>query len=59
MALMKYKIFEQPRFVAQTVQKVEMGAEHPISTPHLGVSSPPKHALSTPPTILENRHNVP
>ena len=34
MALMKYKIFEQPRFVARTVQKVEMGAEHPLSTPH-------------------------
>ena len=55
MALMKYKIFQKPRFVARTVQEVEMGAEHPISTPHLGVYSPPKHAESTPPTIPENR----
>ena len=43
MALMKYKIFEQPRFVAQTVQKLEMGAQHPISTPHLGVSTHQTH----------------
>ena len=58
MALMKYKIFEQPRFVARTVQKVEMGAGHPLSTPHLRVCSPPKHAESTPPTIPKNRHNI-
>ena len=58
MALIKYKIFQKPRFVARMVRKLEMGAEHPISTPHLGLYSPPKHAPSTPPTIPENRHNI-
>ena len=58
MALMKYKIFEKPRFVPRARGKVKMGTQHPISTPHLGVCSPPKHAESTPLTIPENRHNI-
>ena len=43
---------------SRTVQKVEMGAEHPISTPHLGVYSPPKHAPSITSTIRDNPYNV-
>ena len=58
MRLLISEIYEKYKLVGRTVQKVEMGAEHPLSTPHLRVSSPPKHAPSTPPTILENRHDV-
>ena len=58
MALVKYKIFEKPRFVARMLRKVEMGAQHPISTPHQRCIAPPNHAPSTPPTINENCHNV-
>ena len=53
-----YIIYQKYGLVAATVPKLEMGAEHPISTPHLRVESPPKHATSTPPTILENPHNI-
>ena len=57
------KIYPKPRPVAQAHGKVEMGAERPISTPHLGVYSPPKHAPSITPTIPsgtipDNPHNV-
>ena len=59
MALMKYKIFEKPRFVARMLRKVEMGAQHPILTPpHQCCIAPPNHAPSTPLTINENCHNT-
>ena len=39
-------IYPKPRPVAQAHGKVKMGAERPISTPHLGVYSPPQNAPS-------------
>ena len=57
-SMLIFKKFEKPRLVAPTHGKVEMGAERPISTPHLGVYSPPKHAPSITPTIPDNPHNV-
>ena len=51
-------IYLKPRFIAVAVLKIEMGVEHPISTPHQRVYSPSRHGPGTLPTIPENPHNV-
>ena len=58
MALMKYKIFEKPRFVARTVRKSRWAHSTPSRRPISGCIAPPNHAPSTPPTINENCHNI-
>ena len=58
MLLSRLLMYEKYGLVRRTVRKVEMGAQHPISTPHQRCIAPPKHAPSTPPTINENRHNI-
>ena len=37
-----FKMYEKYRLAGRTVQKLEMGAERPILTPHLRVYSPPQ-----------------
>ena len=58
MSILMPGIYPKPRPVAQTHGKVGKGAERPISTPHLAVFRPPKHAPSITPTIPDNPHNV-
>ena len=58
MLLSRLLMYEKYGLVRRTVRKVEMGAQHPISTPHQRCIAPPKHAPSTPPTINENCHNI-
>ena len=41
MSILMPGIYPKPRPMAQTHRKVRKGAERPISTPHLGVYSPP------------------
>ena len=58
MFILIFILYPKTGFIAGTVQKLKMGPEHPISTPHLRVYSPPTHAESTPPTIPENPQNI-
>ena len=58
MSILMPGIYPKPRLVAQMHGKVGKGAERPISTPHLGVYSPPKHAPSITSTIHDNPYNV-
>ena len=57
-SILIFIIYPKPRLVAQAHGKVEMGAERPISTPHLGVYSPPQNAPSITWTIPDNPHNI-
>ena len=57
-SILIFIIYPKPRPVAQAHGKVEMGAERPISTPHLGVYSPPQNAPSITWTIPDNPHNI-
>ena len=58
LSILELALYPKPRLVAQAHGKAKMGTERPISTPHLGVYSPPKHAPSITPTIPDNPHNV-
>ena len=58
MSILMPGIYPKPRLVAQTHGKVGKGAERPISTPHLAVFRPPKHAPSITSTIRDNPYNV-
>ena len=58
MSILMPGIYPKPRLVAQTHGKVGKGAERPISTPHLGVYSPPKHAPSITSTMPDNPYNI-
>ena len=58
MPILALSIYPKPRLVAQTHGKVKKGAERPISTPHLGVYSPPQNAPSITWTMPDNPHNI-